>query len=139
MFVFGQRSRLMLVGVHPDLVLVVSRALLYSPIDFAVTEGLRDAERQRKLFAEGRSKTLRSKHLAQSPAGLSDALDVMATGDLNNDSIVDHKDRAIAWRRDWYEAIADAMLRASTELRIPTKWGGTFRGFYDGPHFQLGG
>jgi len=135
-FVFSRRSRTKLLHVHPDLVLAVSRCLLYSEIDFGITEGLRTLERQRELLASGRSRTLNSNHLLQDD-GFSHAVDVMASGDLNRDGVVDHKDRAVTWDRKWYGEIAQAMERASEELRIGIRWGGTFRGFYDGPHFEL--
>lgn len=131
----------MLHGVHSDLVLVVSRGLLYSEVDFAVTEGLRGMDRQIMLLDSGRSKTLQSKHLAHDD-GMSRAIDVMAVGDLDGDGDVDAQDRAITWNREWYGAIADGMHRASMELGIGIRWGGDFktRGgkpWYDGPHFEL--
>jgi peptidoglycan L-alanyl-D-glutamate endopeptidase CwlK len=61
--VLGQRSLSRLEGVHPDLVRVVKRAAAISDLDFTVLEGLRTLERQRKLRAEGASKTLNSRHL----------------------------------------------------------------------------
>lgn len=36
-----------------------------------------------------------------------------------------------------YYKIADAMKQAADELRIPIEWGGDWRTFKDGPHFQL--
>lgn len=38
-----------------------------------------------------------------------------------------------------YYKIADAMKQAADELRIPIEWGGDWRTFKDGPHFQLPG
>src|SRR3990167_9753372 len=58
-FRFGLRSREMLQGVHPDLILVVSRGLLYSPYDFVITEGVRNLERQAK---DRKSTRLNSSH-----------------------------------------------------------------------------
>lgn len=135
-WVFSQRSRQQLLGVHPDLILVVSRGLLYSPIDFAVTEGVRSSYRQRQLREQGWSKTLNSKHLVQTD-GYGHAVDVMAAGDLDGDGDVDAQDKAIAWQRHWYTRIADSMARASAELGIGIRWGGEFKGFFDGPHFEL--
>ena len=77
MWRFGKRSIERLEGVHPKLILVVSRGLLYSPIDFTVIEGLRTLERQKILKAQGRSQTLKSNHLTGR------AIDVMAVGDLD--------------------------------------------------------
>lgn len=133
---FSARSRQALLGVHPDLVLVVSRGLQYSPIDFAVTEGVRSLRRQRELVAQGWSKTLKSKHLEQAD-GFGHAVDVMAVGDLDGDGDVDAQDKAITWEREHYTRIAEAMKRASAELGIPIRWGGDFKSFFDGPHFEL--
>jgi peptidoglycan L-alanyl-D-glutamate endopeptidase CwlK len=135
---FGERSRSRLVGVHPDLVLVVSRGLLYSPHDFVVNEGVRSLERQRKLVDAGMSKTLNSKHLVQ-PDGYAHAIDLVATGDLDDDGDLDAQDASLVWSQALYVVIADGMKRASRELGIPVRWGGDFRGFFDGPHFELGG
>ncbi len=130
------RSRRRLVGAHPDLALVISRGLLYSPYDFVVTEGPRTIERQRELVSKGYSKTYASKHLPQSD-GLAHAIDVMAIGDLNRDGVVDRHDKAITWDRHVYTAIAEAMKTAATQLGIEIRWGGDFEGFFDGPHFEL--
>lgn len=138
MFRFGSRSRKKLWEVHPDLVLVVSRGLLYSPVDFAITEGARSVERQHELYEKGFSKTLRSRHLLH-PDGVAHAIDVMAVGDINGDGARDHKDKALTWEPDVYAQIAEAMHKAADELGISIRWGGDFRGFFDGPHFELVG
>lgn len=137
-FSFGRRSRGMLVKVHPDLILVVSRGLLYSKYDFAVTEGARDIERQKALLAKGFSKTLRSNHLIQ-PDGFAHAFDVMAVGDLDASGTVDAQDRSLTWNRDIYRSIAESMKQSAEELRIGIRWGGDFKTFFDGPHFELYG
>lgn len=135
-FVFGERSRRMLVGVHPDLVLVVSRGLKYSTRDFAVTEGVRSIERQRMLKAKGLSMTLNSKHLCQAD-GFAHAIDVMGVGDLDIDGDVDAQDRAMTWDRVVYKGIARGFAQAAQELGIGIRWGGDFKNFFDGPHFEL--
>ena len=135
-FKLSARSREQLRGVHHDLVLVVSRGLLYSPHDFAVIEGLRAIERQRELVSRGLSKTYASKHLVQ-PDGYSHAVDIMAAGDLNNDGTVDHQDKLITWDRAVYGQIAEAMKRAAGELGIGVRWGGEYKTWYDGPHYEL--
>lgn len=61
--VLGQRSLSRLEGVHPDLVRVVKKAAALSDLDFTVLEGLRTLDRQRKLLAEGATKTLNSRHI----------------------------------------------------------------------------
>ena len=135
-FAFGRRSRDTLKGVHPDLILVVSRGLLYSSYDFAISEGLRSIERQRELVSRRLSMTYASKHLVQ-PSGYAHAIDVVATGDLNADGTVDAQDKALVWDQGVYSMIAGAMRRAADELKIGIRWGGEFKSFFDGPHFEL--
>lgn len=63
MFKFGSSSLKKLEGVDKRLVEVLKEAISISPIDFTITEGLRTLERQKELVREGKSKTLKSKHL----------------------------------------------------------------------------
>jgi peptidoglycan L-alanyl-D-glutamate endopeptidase CwlK len=112
------RSEKNLTGVHPDLVKVVK--LASTQASFIVTEGLRTAERQKQLVAAGASKTQKSRHLT------GHAVDLAA---LIGDEV----------RWDWplYKKLAEEMKKASQELNVPIEWGGDWRSFKDGPHFQL--
>ena len=116
----GTRSRSRLDGVHPDLVMVVERAIQITGVDFTVLEGLRSVERQETLVASGASKTMNSRHLT----GHAVDLGAWVGGEV---------------RWDWplYYKIADAMEAAAEELQVPLEWGGNWRTFKDGPHFQL--
>ncbi|WP_249430983.1 MULTISPECIES: M15 family metallopeptidase [Enterobacter cloacae complex] len=117
---FSQRSETKLVGVHPDLVKVVRRALELSPVDFGITEGLRTIERQKQLVAEGKSQTMNSRHIT------GHAVDVYA-----------YPTPAGSWDMTYYRQIADAFKAASIELKIPVEWGGDWKSLKDGPHMQL--
>lgn len=119
-FKFSERSLNNLKGVHPDLVRVVTLALYKSPVDFGVTEGLRTVERQKQLVAEGKSQTMNSRHIT------GHAIDVFA-----------YPTSAGSWDMKYYKQIADAFAEASKELGIPVEWGGNWKTFKDGPHFQL--
>jgi peptidoglycan L-alanyl-D-glutamate endopeptidase CwlK len=135
-FALGTRSRARLKGVHPDLVRVVERAIQLTPVDFTVTEGLRDAKRQAELVKAGASKTMNSRHLT------GHAIDVAA--------LVGGK---VSWDWPLYLSIASAFRAASVELGLPVRWGGSWsnlsslppvittahlsRSFPDGPHFEL--
>lgn len=119
-FRLSARSRANLVGVHSDLVLVVQRALQLSVVDFSVTEGLRTAERQRQLVAEGKSQTQNSRHLT------GHAVDVVA--------YVPGQD---PWAWEHYERINEAFQRAASEIGVPIIWGGSWKTLKDGPHFEL--
>ncbi|MCK5613759.1 M15 family metallopeptidase [Candidatus Pacearchaeota archaeon] len=135
-FHLSVRSRRKLRGAHPDLAAVIDLGLDYSPYDFAVTESLRQLSRQKDLVAKGFSKTLYSKHLVQ-PDGFAHAVDLMAVGDLDRDGDIDVQDKSITWDREIYREIASAILRAAKELHTKVRWGGHFKSFYDGPHFEL--
>lgn len=124
---FSKRSLNNLVDVHPDLIACVVLSLyVFTDIDFSVTEGLRTLERQKKLYAEGKSKTMNSRHLVQSD-GFSHAVDLAPW--VNG---------TIPWN-DWnaFERIANAMKRSAKYLGIEITWGGDWKSFKDGPHFQL--
>lgn len=119
LFKLSQRSIDRLSGVHPDLVSVVKLAIERSEIDFLVTEGLRTKERQRELVTAGASKTMNSRHIT------GHAVDLAAY--VNG----------IRWDWPLYEKIAKAMKQAAYELNIKIEWGGDWKSFKDGPHFQL--
>ena len=110
-FKLSQRSLNKLEGVHPDLVAVVQRAIELTDVDFGVTYGVRTVEEQEKLVAQGRSQTMKSKHLIQ-PDGYSHAVDLVAY--FGSD---------ISWELNVYDNIADAMAEAANEVGIPLKWG----------------
>lgn len=125
-FKFSQRSEDNLNGVHPDLIKVVRRALQLSAVDFTVIEGVRSKAKQKRLFAQGATKTMNSRHL---------------TG---------HAVDLVPYPLDWnnklaFEQIAQAMQKAAKELGIAIRWGGDWNmdgsskdeKFYDGPHFEL--
>ena len=119
MFKLSQKSLDRLSGVHPDLVAVVKRAIEITEVDFAVLEGVRSLARQEQLIKAGASQTMRSRHLT------GHAVDLGAyVGQI---------------RWDWplYDKIALAMKAAAIELQIAIEWGGDWKSFKDGPHFQL--
>lgn len=64
MFKFGSSSLKKLEGVDKRLVEVLKEAISISPVDFTIVEGIRTMERQKELVKEGKSKTLKSKHLS---------------------------------------------------------------------------
>ncbi|MFN3647852.1 MAG: M15 family metallopeptidase [Gemmobacter sp.] len=117
---WDDRSTRALVGVHPDLVRVAALARQRSAVPFVVTEGLRSPERQAQLVRAGASQTLNSRHLT------GHAIDVAA--------LVGGK---VSWDWPLYERLAVAMKAAAADLRVPVIWGGDWRTFRDGPHYEL--
>lgn len=114
------RDRLRLVGVHPDLVRVVERAAR-DGTKFRVIEGLRTMDRQAELVRAGKSQTMRSRHL---------------TGHAVDLAALDEAGR-VTWARPAYEALAAQVKAAAAAEGVSVEWGGDWRSFFDGPHFQL--
>ena len=103
-------------GVHPDLVRVVTRAR--ADFAFFVIEGMRSEARQRALVARGASRTMQSRHLTGHAVDLGPVP-------------LDWEDK-VSFRR-----MAGAVLRAADAEGVAVIWGGSWRSFYDGPHFEL--
>ena len=120
MFSFGAKSKERLKGVHPDLVRVIEEAIKESPYDFFITQGLRTLEQQQALFNAGKSQTMRSRHLS------GHAVDI---------AVIDNG--TVTWDFDKYKAVADHIKAVAKLNDIPINWGGDWRSFKDGPHFEL--
>jgi len=120
MFKFSSRSERNLQGVHPDLVRVLRRAI--KDFDFTVIEGVRTPERQRELYAQGRTKpgkivtwTLTSRHFINPKTGFGHAVD-----------IVPHP-------LDWndiraFEEMARVVKEAARQEGVAIRWGGDWNG-----------
>lgn len=119
-FQLSQASLNKLQGVQPQLVAVVQRAIQISPIDFKVVEGLRTLERQKQLLAQKATTTLRSHHLT------GHAVDLCAL--VNNQ---------VTYEYQYYTQISETMKSAAKELGVVIEWGGDWKTFKDGMHFQL--
>jgi peptidoglycan L-alanyl-D-glutamate endopeptidase CwlK len=114
------RSRERLKGVHPDLVGVIEHAAGIAPGTFIVTEGLRTPDRQYQLYVTGASKTLNSRHLT------GHAVDIAA--------LVDGR---VRWDWPLYHKLAAVVKQAALERNVPLIWGGDWKSFPDGPHYEL--
>ncbi|WP_417219519.1 M15 family metallopeptidase [Achromobacter spanius] len=125
-FQLSQRSLTRLTGVHPDLVEVVKLAIQRTPVDFLVVEGVRTVAQQREYVTKGASQTMNSYHLPQAD-GLGHAVDLAPL-----------VDGAIPWN-DWakFKNLADVVKACAAELGVPVEWGGDWKTFKDGPHFQI--
>lgn len=120
MWRFSERSEQRLTGVHPALQLVVRRALDLSTVDFAVIEGLRTPERQKKLLESGASRTMNSRHITGHAVDLAPVID----GDI---------------RWDWpaFMPLVSAMRQAAVECGVVVVHGADWKKFKDGPHHEL--
>jgi len=118
--ILGQRSLSRLEGVHPDLVRVVKKAAALSDLDFTILEGIRSVERQKQLVSQGASRTMNSRHLTGHAVDLAP----MIAGEV---------------RWDWplYHKLAKIVKSAAADEKVPLQWGGDWRAFKDGPHWEL--
>lgn len=103
-------------GVHEDLVRLAKAVSLKR--DIRILEGLRTEEQQAEYVARGTSRTMHSKHLVGRAVDL--AFVPIDWNDIG------------AWREFGAEVKAVA-----EELGINVKWGGDWKTFFDGPHFEL--
>jgi len=117
---YSQRSLNNLKGIHPDLRRVIDRALQESPLDFVVIEGLRTRARQIELVESGASQTMNSRHLT------GHAVDLLPIGP-NGPAF------------DWplYDRLGPAVKAAADKEGVSLVWGGDWKSFRDGPHFEL--
>lgn len=128
-----------LAGVKPALAAIVKDAALRTTVPFSVLEGLRTKERQAQLVKQGASKTMNSKHLT------GDAVDLWPLGpdgkNLPSDAAFPRgsaaakaADKAL-W--DGLREISKAMKAAAAVKGVKLVWGGDWKSFPDGPHFEL--
>lgn len=100
---------------------VVRKAATYlADFDLFVVEGMRTLERQEMLVAKGASRTMKSKHLIGHAVDLAPMFG-----------------RELRWDWPLFHVINDAMQRAARELGVELVWGGNWRSFKDGPHWEL--
>lgn len=125
----SQRDLSRLQGVHPSLVMVVKKCAEITDIEFIVTEGLRTLDRQKVLLKEGKTTTLNSKHLT------GHAVDLAVWFDYDKDKVVDANE--LSWKFEFYKQLADNMKKAAAAVGVAIEWGGDWKSFKDGPHFQI--
>ena len=118
-------DRFHLKGVHPDLVRVIERAARMSNSGFRVIDGVRTVAEQKANVARGVSKTMNSRHLPAAN-GLSHAVDVVPL-----------VGGAISWDWDDFYPLAKVIKQAAALEGVPIEWGGDWKSFKDGAHWQL--
>lgn len=132
-------SKRKLEGVHPKLKAVVELALLKSKVDFKVIEGVRTEERQKLLYAQGRTApgpvvtwTLNSNHFVNKSTGFGHAVDLLP--------------EPYDWKElKQFDLMAEAMMEAAKELDVTIRWGADWdsdgklreKGETDSPHFEI--
>jgi len=120
MYKFSERSKKKLETVDVRLQNLMNVAIKESPYDFGITEGIRTLKRQKELFAEGKTKTLKSYHLV----GKAVDIKIYVNGE-------------ITWDFKYYKEVADCVKEVAKKLGYVITWGGDWKTFKDGPHFQI--
>jgi len=110
----GTASKRRLKGVHPELVKVVKKAILYTTQDFSVTSGVRTRTEQKELVRIGASKTMNSMHLVQKD-GFGHAVD-----------LVPYANGGPRWEWPLIYPVALAVNRAAKEVGLVLRWGGVW-------------
>lgn len=123
-------------AVHPKLQVVVRFAAQISNVAFMVVEGARSIERQKEMVKGGLSKTMKSLHLLQED-GYSHAVDMypVVDGRMVNDWCVPWLSKEQSMEA-WTD-MATAMKAAAATREVVLTWGGDWKSFKDGPHFQI--
>lgn len=120
MFSFSKASLNKMNGVNSKLINLMKEAIKESPYDFGITEGIRTLERQKELFAQGKTKTLKSYHL------VGKAVDIKI-----------YVNGKITWNFKYYKEVSDHIKEVARKLGYVITWGGDWKTFKDGPHFQI--
>jgi peptidoglycan L-alanyl-D-glutamate endopeptidase CwlK len=135
MYKFGKKSLQQLATVREDLRAVLKETI--KVVDFSVIEGRRDKEAQDKAFAEGRSKVRfpRSAHNAIPPE-LSKAADCVPYPiiwpDPEKQDIFKY---ARAMGRFYF--LAGVIYGIAHMMKVNVRWGGFFKRWFDGPHYEV--
>lgn len=119
------RSEKNLRGVDARLVRIVRAAHAAMEQDsnglsFIVTEGVRTEEEQKELVKAGASQTMNSYHLSGK------AVDIAVT-----------MKGKVQWHWMLYPKVARRFKAAAEELGYIITWGGDWKKYRDGPHFQI--
>lgn len=126
--ILNASSEVKLKKVHPDLVRVVRRAaklIKEKSFGFIITCGVRTLEEQKKLLKAGATRTLNSRHIPGKD-GYSKAVDFAIT-----------LDGKIKWDWPLYDKLSKIVKEAAKLEGVNIEWGGDWKSFKDGPHFQL--
>jgi len=112
-------------GVHPNLVKVIIEAAKTAKTPFKVLEGMRDAVTQKKYFLAGASRLDGVKKKSKHQLGR--AVDIVP--------IVNGKVEHRSWTP--FYPMAANVKAAAKRLGIRITWGGDWKTFKDGPHFEV--
>ena len=133
----NERSKKNLRGVHSDLVRLIEESAKDTPVAFTVTEGVRTAERQAQLYAQGRTTkgtivttkdgvVKKSNHQPKAD-GFGYAVDLYASP-AGVVKVNDAKSLHV---------IASHIKQVAQRIGVKVVWGGDWKSPHDPPHFEL--
>lgn len=112
-------------GVNPNLVKVIIKAATTATVPFKVLEGVRSAAAQMRAFKSGHSMLDGFHKISNHQKGR--AVDICP--------LIRGQPIQSSWTP--FYPMAANVKEAAKELGIPIQWGGDWKGFKDGPHFEL--
>jgi len=118
----------LLKDVDPRLKKLFEEVALQNGHQFFITEGARSAKRQLELFNRGASKLDGQSPRTLSQHQLGRAVDV---------AMWDSSAQAVSWAWPPYYSFATLVKQIAGRNGIEIEWGGDWKTFKDGPHFQL--
>ena len=116
----SELSKKRLEGVDERLKAIVIECAVRCSYPFNVSEGLRTEEQQCEYVRQGKSRTMKSKHLTGK------AVDLYPLS-------MDRK--VVDWSR--FEELADLMFQVASDQGVEIVWGGHWKTFVDKCHFEL--
>lgn len=141
MAIFSNASKRRITTLHPDLQEILNTAIKF--VDFSVLDGLRNETDQTIAVINKRSnaKYPLSKHNRSKCVDgsynyeKSDAFDIapypIKWPDIQNQTTKEYIKRTGAFYR-----LAGTIIAVAHMQGIAIKWGGDFKNFFDGPHFE---
>lgn len=147
-FRLSQRSLTALVGVHPDLVVIVKDAIGITTQDFLVVQGVRTKEQMWENWGKGRTA---AQCTAKGVPAHYAKPNLARVTFLSNPLMSNHRVMAdgfghavdlVPYPVDWddlkkFGAIGKAMKAAAARRGIVMAWGGDWTKTKDYPHFEL--
>lgn len=146
---FSQRSKDALIGLHPLLITLLNSAIVDSPIDFTIIEGVRTAATQKKYYTWGRTVVnpntgpLKGKPFGSIVTGRDGVKSksehqVKADGLSHAFDVCPFIDGKLAWdNTKAFHDLSKHIKAKAKELGIKITWGGDWKTLVDLPHYEL--
>jgi len=140
-FHFGNISKARLSTCHPDLQMILNKAIQISNVDFGIAEGHRSVKLQQQYFKEGKSKIDGITKLGKHNKAPSEAVDIYVW--MNN--AVSYDTESLSYLAGLIYAVGE-MLFEQGVVTHHIRWGGNWdddgvilidQSFDDRPHIEL--